>query len=140
MQIRSTLDLPLKFNIIRRLRARWRLHKSRRFLARYNCISYKSWKRLYDPRINIRAHYLREYYYGYARISLLCTYAMWMNRDLMNEWCNKNCKGYWRSDVLRMSNSNYPDDYYINDFGDCDYVCFAFTDERDFIIFSLKWL
>lgn len=57
----------------------------------------------------------------------------------MVEWCNTNCRGKYRNHWERVI-QDHDGQYLPNGIGGTDELFFAFKDERDYIMFTLRWV
>jgi hypothetical protein len=56
----------------------------------------------------------------------------------MLEWCNTNCRGKYRNHWERVI-VDHAGQYLPNGIGGTDELFFGFKDERDYIMFTLRW-
>jgi hypothetical protein len=115
----------------------------------------EAFQRQTDPRCNMRANRIKDYYHGYPHTHAYVTtrtppwtrYPDWLEAlEELREWCRDNCQGHWRDDILRVYkqtaiswDSTTEEEWHINDIGGADALFVAFTDERDYMLFLLKW-
>ena len=139
------------------LKDQYQAWKEKRFLKRYGCKTWEEYDYCYDTDINKGAYNARGYYFGYPYVhcienpkhygyELIQDYGPGGARYGFNEildWCQKNCTGKNRADVLRVfHHDSYEDrieNYCINDLGGLDLVFFAFKNEVDYIWFVTRW-
>ena len=140
-------------NIIRKICAVYKLYKDRRFLKRNGCTTWKQYYWKNDPRVYLYADRVHNFYKGYQFISVFESsrpfyelYGDWLEGlTALKDWCDSNCKGHWRCDLLRvikhtgvfMNGSEI--EWYMNDIGGHDILFFAFDDDRDYMLFTLRW-
>ena len=128
---------------IQTLKSRYDDWRERRFLRKHGCYNREQYNLKYDLLYNPRATRLVDYYHGYKyiycfenhkhdNISLLTVVTLWCLEE--------NLSGKWRFDVHRAI--KYPstgNEWEINEIGGGDYIFAAFTDERDYMLFLLRW-
>ena len=126
-----------------KLKNRYTDWRERRFLRKHGCYNREQYNLKYDLLYNPRATHLVDYYHGYKyiycfenhkhdNISLLTVVTLWCLEE--------NLSGKWRFDVHRAI--KYPstgNEWEINEIGGGDYIFAAFTDERDYMLFLLRW-
>ena len=129
--------------IIQKLKSSYDDWRERRFLRKHGCKNREQYNLKYDPLHNPRANRLVDFYHGYKyiycfenhkhdKISLLTVVTIWCLEE--------NLSGKWRFDVHRAI--KYPstgNEWEINEIGGGDYIFAAFTDERDYMLFTLRW-
>jgi len=54
-------------------------------------------------------------------------------------WCEKNCMHKYRSEWERVIQDPFTGEYLPNCIGGSDELFFGFKDERDYIMFTLRW-
>jgi hypothetical protein len=57
----------------------------------------------------------------------------------MVEWCDKNCRGKYRNHWERVV-LDHEGQYLPNGIGGTDELFFGFKDERDYLMFTLRWV
>lgn len=140
-------------NIVRKIKAVYKLYKDRRFLKRHGCTTWKQYYWKNDPRVYLYADRVKDYYKGYKYISLFTSsrpmyeeYGDWLQGlTAIKDWCDNNCSGHWRCDIHRviqhtgvfMNGSEI--EWVMNDIGGHDILFFAFDDDRDYMLFMLRW-
>lgn len=133
---------------------RYKAWKDTRFLKRHNCDNWQQYHRQFDPDYDIRASRVKDYYHGYPYwhvferhghycYQLLYDYGPGGHRygyhDII-DWCQANCKNKHRTDFLRVIQAPSTNNQWeINEIGGGDYIFVAFKDERDFVLFTLRW-
>lgn len=55
------------------------------------------------------------------------------------DWCEKNCRGKYRNEWERVIQDHFTGEYLPNSIGGSDELFFGFKDERDYIMFTLRW-
>ena len=138
-------------DILGRFYSKYILWKDKRFLKKHGCENWDQYNHRFDPDINIRATHIKDYYMNYPYVFVFTDTRNDAFRDgvdegceLLKNWCKENCKGKWRTDIHRVLPRNLwqasdTTDYDINDIGGYDFLFFGFTNEQDYIWFSLKW-
>lgn len=131
--------------VVEELKDRWDFYQHRLYLKRMGWTE-EQYQQYNDPLRNERADRVADYYHGYpywhpfesSRIEPFTRYATWMDAyQAIKEWCESNCKGRWRHDILRAE--KHCSEWKINELGG-DALFFAFENERDYVMFCLKWL
>ena len=131
-------------NVAEAMKDRWDFYQHRAYLKNRGWTE-EEFQYYEDPRRNIRANYIKDYYHGYpywhsyqsSRCEPFTRYHTWMDAyQAIKEWCGTNCQGRWRHDILRAE--KYNGEWQINEMGG-DALFFAFENERDFTMFVLKW-
>ena len=125
----------------------FKLWRDRRFLRRHGCETWREYDIRYDTDVNRSASRVREFYHGYPYV------YCFENRDhpvyywdiavdgayILNNWCENTCVDKYRLDFHRVYR-NYWNEWEINEIGGGDYIFAAFKNERDYLLFSLKWI
>ena len=132
---------------VRKKRAERKLKKS----------GYKSWemyRRMNDPDIMYHAHRVKDYYHGYKYVhcienrnhhayELIYDYGpggIKYGASDIYDWCEKYARFKCRVDEHRVI--KYPStgmEWEFNDMGGGDYVFAAFKNEKDYMMFLLRW-
>lgn len=109
-------------------------------------MDWEHYRRQYDADHNYRASRVKDYFHGYPYVYVFENH----NHDIYywdiavdgiyvaSQWCEKNCKDKYRFDFLRVY-QNYWGDWEINEIGGGDYIFAAFKNERDYMLFMLRW-
>lgn len=122
--------------------------REQRFLRKHGCKNREQYNRMYDPLYNPRATRLLDFYHGYKYIYCFENHKheiyyldlAWDGSFVVTEWCKENLSGKWRFDVHRaMKYPSTGNEWEINVIGGGDYIFAAFTDERDYMLFTLRW-
>ena len=110
--------------------------------------SWESYLRANDPDFNIRGRTVRDQLFGYAYIACIDYTKLPTRFDPlwgpiehcgdMVEWCDQNCRGKYRNHWERVI-EDHNGQYLPNGIGGTDELFFAFKDERDYIMFMLRW-
>ena len=141
---------------MRRTIARLRLLRNKAFLKKYQCRTWRQYKKENDEDVIYRATLISQYYHGYP---YLCYFEKsppgdwqkWL-RD-MRDWTEQNCSDKVRYDIHRvirekgLIHNEYDDtmlwsdieDFSMNDIGGWDVLFFAFKNEKDLAWFKLRW-
>jgi hypothetical protein len=100
-----------------------------------------------DPDYNMRASRVKDIFQGYPYIH---TYELpsgspwnefgdWLEGlTVINGWCDASCKDKWRENIHRVMQDERSD-WVINELGGSDMLFFAFKNERDYLMFVLRW-
>lgn len=138
----------MTMNLIRRCKARYRMWRSQRYLKKHGCDSWRQYARQYDADYCGRATQVQDIYQGYPYVYCFENHEhevyYWdLGRDgtyVVNDWCEKNCRAKHRLDFLRVIKAPSTGNHWaVNEIGGSDYIFAAFKDERDFLIFLLRW-
>jgi hypothetical protein len=121
----------------------------------------EAWIRVNDPDIKRFADKVSDFYSGYPTVFEFTTtrgrpftdYESWMGGyQTMIQWCKDNCQGKWREDIHRVTKQTglthigdgvdwlETPEWIMCEIGGGDVLFFAFKDERDAMLFTLKWL
>ena len=112
---------------------------------------YKHWEsyfRANDPDYNPAGRSVRDQLFGYPYVAVV-NYkhlesnvdAMWgeiWNGNNVEAWCKRYCKGKYRWHWERVV-QDHAGQYLPNGIGGTDELFFGFKDERDYIMFLLRW-
>ena len=134
--------------IIQKLKSQYDDWRERRFLRKHGCKNREQYNLKYDPLHNPLATRLMDFYRGYKYIYCFENHKhqiyyqdlAYFGSYVVTEWCRENLSGKWRFDVHRAI--KYPstgNEWEMNDIGGGDYIFAAFTDERDYMLFTLRW-
>ena len=114
----------------------------------------EAYERHTDPDHNIRASRVNDFYHGYPYLVVMTEskglqhqFGDWLEGvTTISDWCREHCIDKVRYDILRAYsqtpigvNSVCDPEWWINDIGGQDILCWAFKGEQDFIWFKLKW-
>lgn len=124
-----------------------------RFLIKHGVSTWKQYHYKYDPHYNVRADTIRQMFFGYPYIAeirkagALWSPSGWTYDGLkyLQHWLENDCKGKARATIQRTRPFSYcnRDDEVISDWGINEFardsLFVAFQDERDYLIFLLKW-
>jgi hypothetical protein len=126
-----------------------------RVLKRSGCASWESYFRKNDPDFNVHAKTVKQQFAGYpyvaqipeSRVDLVIDpwFGVIRNVETLYKWCAHNCSKKHRLEWIKVVH-NQNDDWYIVDslyrhanFAHEAHAFVGFKDERDFLIFTLKW-
>jgi hypothetical protein len=141
-------------NPIKLIRERYREWRDQRFLRRHHCENWEQYNRWYDPDIVRRASDITNWYQGYAYVHCIESYqhhyayrliydygpgGVRYGADEIDDWCRANCQGKFRSESHRVSWNQWSQRWHMDEMGGSDLVFFAFKDEQDYLLFSLRW-
>ena len=142
-------------NILRRIQARYKLYVTRKLFKKERVTTWERYFRKNDILIDRRANDIGTFYKLYPHIAIFESTSIFTNCndwqigfDEAKVWCRNNCKGIWRWDFHRVITQEriHPDTKVLyeyksfNEIGGTDVLSFAFTNEKDYIWFKLKWL
>lgn len=113
--------------------------------------SWKTWEAYFrwnDPDFVPWGHTVKDQLHGYPYIALV-DYTKLPTRfdplfgpvehcEEMIAWCNSNCRGKYRNHWERVI-VDHAGQYLPNGIGGTDELFFGFKDERDYILFTLRW-
>ena len=137
-----------------RLKARFRKWKAKRKLEKSGYKSWEQYRRNNDPGITWRASRVKDFYRGYKYVycfedrkhyayELLYDYGpggIRYGASDIYDWCEKYARFKCRVDEHRVI--KYPStgmEWEFNDIGGGDYIFAAFNDEKDYMMFLLRW-
>jgi hypothetical protein len=130
------------------LRTKIKTWRDRRFLKRHGVETWAQYNHRYDPDINWRATRVNDFYHGYPYVYCFENhrhevYHWDVHLDgiyVLSQWCDNNCKSKFRFDFHRAMNApSTAWEWHINELSGGDYIFAAFKNERDFLMFTLKW-
>ena len=129
--------------------------RERLFLKRHHCKNRKEYERNYDPDVNKYAHTVEDFYQGYTYCKIFHSpgdypwsqFTHWSEGlKEVADWCADNLSGKSRCDIHRVIRQNglgldgsIEDKWYFNDVGGTDILFFAFKEEKDYVLFVLRW-
>jgi hypothetical protein len=137
-----------------RIKARFRKWKAERKLKKSGYKSWEHYRRNNDPNICWRATRVKDFYRGYKYVycfedrkhyayELLYDYGpggIRYGASDIYDWCEKYARFKCRVDEHRVI--KYPStgmEWEFNDIGGGDYIFAAFNDEKDYMMFLLRW-
>jgi hypothetical protein len=119
-----------------------------RALKRSGCSSWEIYFRINDPDYYAPGYTVRDQLFGYPYIALVDYNKLSVRFDPlfgpiehceeMVEWCNKNCRGKYRTHWERVI-MDHEGQYLPNGIGGTDELFFGFKNERDYLLFTLRW-
>lgn len=119
-----------------------------RILAKSGHKHWESYFRATDPDFNPRGRTIKDQFCGYPYVALVDYKKLDYRIDPMwgelyygesaNAWCNKHCKGRFRWQWERVI-MDHMGQYEPNGIGGTDELFFGFKNERDYIMFLLRW-
>jgi hypothetical protein len=138
--------------VIRRLKARLRKWKSDRFLKKHGCSYWWQYNKRYDTDYKGHATRIEDVYHGYPYVhcfvdrkhyayEILYDYGPGGYRDGIHdimEWCSKNCDDKFRFDYQRVLQT-HDGKWETNEIAGGDYLFATFKDEKDYLLFLLRW-
>ena len=139
--------------LIESLKQRWADYQHQRFLKKMGW-SEAAFRRRSDPRVFYGAQTVDGFYLGYSYKHIYndSRSRPFFNRDWvevyreMNDWCRENLTGHWREDIHRVYeqtgigvDGELVPDLWLSDLGNYDVLVYAFENERDCFMFTLKW-
>ena len=137
-----------------RLKARYRKWKAARKLERSGYKSWDVYRRMRDPDIIYYATRVKDFYKGYTYIhcienrnhhayDLIYDYGpggIRYGNDDIYDWLDQHARFTSRLDMHRVI--KYPstsNEWEFNDIGGGDYIFAAFKNEKDYMMFLLRW-
>ena len=141
--------------LVRNIRARFKLFKNRRYLAKHGCKTWLEYHRINDPDHNPRASDIVEFYHGYPYVYCFEDYSHYIysntgtndGYETMTKWFQNNLQHKWRFDFMRvfaqtpvgLDGPAGKHEFFINEIGGKDLIFVAFKDQRDYVNFLLRW-
>lgn len=132
--------LRIKYRILE-----WRWDK---VLRKSGHTHWESYFRANDPDYNPAGRSVRDQLFGYPYVAVVNykhlesnVNAMWgeiWNGNNVEAWCKRYCKGKYRWHWERVV-QDHAGQYLPNGIGGTDELFFGFKDERDYIMFLLRW-
>jgi hypothetical protein len=134
-----------------RLKARYRRWRAARKLRKSGYASWAMYRRHCDPDVVSYAYRITDFYKGYPFVycfedrdhyayELLADYGpggLIFGQDRMMAWCEENSKSKYRFDCHRVGKRN--GEWHFDELGGGDFEFAAFKDERDYVMFLLRW-
>ena len=118
-----------------------------RALKKSGCNNWEYYFRKKDPDFNIMGQTIRAQLFGYPYIAKVnCKHldyafdAMWgemWHGESVNNWCKQHCRYKYRWQWERVM-LDHNSQYAPNGYG-TDELFFGFKDERDYLMFLLRW-
>jgi hypothetical protein len=119
-----------------------------RILKKSNHSSWEQYLRWNDPDFDIRGRTIKQQFFGYPHVAVVgfkhldsTVDPMWgeiWNGKRVDDWCNSNCRGKYRWHWERVI-MDHMGQYEPNGIGGTDELFFGFKDERDYMLFLLRW-
>lgn len=132
---------------IRKIKAYIKLQKTKRLFRKEKVKDWQEYYTKYDTLFDKESALVNKKYEKYAcKVILTPDFKQWQAAVL---WCHYNCKSKYRYDIFsvvkqsKINDTNYlEDEYVVVPVGGLhpEILVIAFTDERDYAWFSLKWL
>ena len=136
-------------------RTRIKQWRDDRFLKRHGVRTWAQYNHQYDSDINRSCTRIKDFYHGYPYWHIFENHKHYCYELLYDygpggyrygyfdadDWCKDNCKDKYRFDIHRVI--KYPstaNQWEMNDLGGGDYIFAAFKNQRDFLLFSLRWV
>ena len=97
------------------------------------------------PKVCRKAETVRGWYCGYPYIirwepsDEIKQFRLYEHLDGAIKWCKENCNGEYTTNVFRVTEFEDSSNWGFDEFSGYDLCFFAFTDERDLLMFTLKW-
>lgn len=123
-------------------------YKWDRVLKRSGCDNWEIYFRKNDLDYWYRGQTVKEQFCGYPHVALVsykhleCNIdTMWgemWNGNAVAEWCKQHCRGKFRWQWERVT-VDHLGQYTPNGVGGTDELFFGFKDERDYMLFLLRW-
>ena len=143
-----------RVSILSNVKTAYQDMKTARLFKKHNVSTWAEYHLKFDPHYNLQATSIKRMFHGYLYIAeivddsalLTNTCDNWEDGyDYLRKWLATECKGKARAIIDRAlrtehlcSNGTKLVDWEINTFGS-NSVFVAFQDERDYLIFLLKW-
>lgn len=139
-------------NFIQRFKEYYWREYWKKFLRNRGFGSWKSFLRYNDPDFNIQGQTVEQMFFGYKNfVRVDPKYIHWTYKDdgiqgvyyapvdfeIIENWCEQNCKNKFRWQFVRSM--NYKNVKIINDMFGEDDLYFGFKDEKDCLLFLLRW-
>lgn len=143
-----------------RIKARWRQYLANRKLAKSGYTSWSAYRRNNDSSVCYHADKVSDFYSGYKYVyrcenpdhfayTTIYDYGpggYQYGYHVISDWCEDKCRFKYRMDFHRVlkqtglgiNGEEYPE-WYFNDIGGTDYIYVAFQNERDYMMFLLRW-
>jgi hypothetical protein len=138
----------MKFSILSKLQTKIKEWQDGRFLKKHGCDSWEVYHHRFDPDIIRVSTRIKDFYHGYPYIYCFenhnhDVYYLDIAVDgtsMLSKWCKANCKDKFRFDFHRvMKAPSTGNEWAVNELGGGDYIFAAFKNERDYLMFLLRW-
>ena len=120
-----------------------------RFLRKHGCKTWEQYLRITDPDYDARAQTVKSQFVGYPYLAHVNYTRVPVQFDPMFgdipdckeilDWCETNCRHKYRNEWERVIQDHFTGEYMPNGIGGTDELFFGFKDERDYLLFTLKW-
>lgn len=140
--------------LISSIKTKWQERQNRLLFKKHNVSSWRAYNLLFDPAYCARANSIRRMFHGYPYIAEINDSSKLVSpqgRDwiegyrYLKTWLEEECRGKARATIERTLREYSPGkdgepcvDWQLNEFCS-DSAFIAFQDERDYMIFLLKW-
>lgn len=119
-----------------------------RALKRSGCRTWEFYFRVNDPDFYISGFTVKDQLFGYPYVALVDYKKLSLRFDPMwgpiehceeiLDWCYKNCRAKFRPHWERVT-MDHEGQYLPNGIAGLDELFFGFKDERDYMLFLLRW-
>jgi len=93
-----------------------------------------------NKNVNTNATTVKTFYKGFTHIIAWDDTQWYMNKlPKASDWCDKNCKGTYFSQIHCVYFEDRINDWVIDELKGKDFCFWVFENEEDAIMFSLKW-
>ena len=134
---------PIEWIKYRHLEWKWD-----RILKKSGCSNWYLYFFYNDPDFDLRAQTVRSQFCGYPHVTVVnqsaiswCYEPLWGPRPMHEEvvkWCDQNCRDKYRLHWERVI-QDHTGQYTPNGIGGNDELFIGFKNERDFMLFCLRW-
>lgn len=144
--------------LLQRIKERYAQYRDANFLQKHHCASWDEYHYIYDTDIRRGSFTVKAFYHGYPHIVTMINdqhYAYKLLYDYgpggcrygyedMIDYCKEHAQNKFRCDthrvILPSVYGQEPDEYVMNEMSGHDVLFFAFKNERDCLMFTLRWL
>lgn len=139
----------------KKLRKRISKRAETRFFKKHGVSSWRAYDLKYDKDFNAQASSIRHMFHGYPYIVEVTTPDVLTHScptcpdglEYLRHWLKNDCRGKTRSTIQRtievisrdVDGRETNKDWALNEIGGRDSLFVAFKDERDYLMFLLKW-
>lgn len=93
-----------------------------------------------NKKVDLDATTIKTFYKGFSHIISWNDNGWFLNKlPKAGEWCDKNCKGAYISQIHCTYFDSKLNDWVIDEFKGNDYCFWIFEKEEDAVMFALKW-
>ena len=132
--------------LITKIKERYKKWQERKFLERHGCNHWEQYHHRHDPKVYWPATTIANFYHGYPHRFVFEDHKhdvyywdfSWDGSRVVHDWCAANCVGKYRMDFHRCRQGS--GEWVFDELGGGDYIWVAFEDERDLVLFILRWL